>query len=222
MLDACVQTLVRNADDYLYLCIAAVAPYVKRVRIAFDTRSTDKTIFVIRNLMRDFKNVEMFFVTDIENPLVDLVEARNRLLNFQEEWGMIVDSDEFHYDFPSLLLGDADAYLCTCYAIWNATKIHRSSSRARIGRFFRNKPDLKWKGAFGKEQLFCGDNLVFKDVPVLPYKYIHFTHIKKDTWRSELNQKRVADGKNLSDTPQEIISIINNIHENLPFVPKYH
>lgn len=213
--------IVRNGDDYMTPCIEAVAPHVKKIKICMDSRSNDDTYLQITRLVQKFPNVEGDIYKVLE-PRKDLVGMRNTLLSFDEEWGLIMDSDEYHYDIQNLTVGEKDAYLLSCYAVWNETHIHKSSSRAKIGRLFRNKPNLLWKGSFGKEKLYCGDKLVFEDAPVLPYKYIHFTHIKKDTWRQEMRQRRIADGKNLSKTPKEIINIIHNLHEILPFVPQYN
>ena len=222
MLDACVQTIARNAEDYLYPCLSKVAPYVKRVRLTVDSRSTDNTTRVAERLAREFPNVELG-TYHVERPISDLVEMRNSQLGFPEKWGFIVDSDEYHQDVDKYEFGGEDAYAFRCYALWGRDTIHKSSSKAVIGRVFRNGPDVVWRGRWGKESLYRGSEKVFLKVsPVLPFKYIHFTHIKHDPWREELGQERVADGKFLSKTPPEIIRIVDEIHEKaLPFLPIY-
>ena len=221
LLDACVLTIVRDGDDYLEACMRAVIPYVKRVRITVDSRSTDRSWSIANRLREEFSNVEpsIFAVT---NPIRDLVEMRNSQMYFPEKWGFIVDSDELHPFIKDVELGDRDAYALNCYAVWNRDHIHKSSSRARIGRIFRNTQGLRWIGRFGKEALYNGNKKVFtKDTEILPQRYIHFPHLKKDQWRNELNQARVADGKYLSKTPERIISIIDTIHENMSSVPRF-
>src|SRR3990167_7224430 len=172
-------------------------------------------------LKEEFSNVETA-VFVVKNPITDLVAMRNSQMNFPEKCGFVVDSDEYHPFVKEVHLGDENAYAFNCYAVWSRNHIHKSSSKARIGRIFRNTQGLRWTGKFGKEALYNGDKKVFtKDTVALSQKYIHFTHLKKDRWRNELNQLRVADGKYLSKTPKCIINIIDAIHENMPNVPQF-
>jgi len=220
MLDACVMMIARNADDYIEPCIRVLAPHVKKVRVALDSRSTDGTFQKIERLSEQFENIFPYFV-EVQNPLVDLVVARNRLLQTEEPWGFIVDSDEYHQNIANYRFGKENAYALQCWAVWNETHAHRSSSRARIGRVFRNSKFVHWRGLFGREILYNGNTPVFTDPKLLPYRYIHFTHLKKDSWRSELHQERVADGKFLSPMPESIISTIKKIHEDMSHVPQW-
>ena len=215
MLDTCVMMIVRNGEDYIEQCLRVIAPHVKRIKVAIDSRSKDGTGMIVLRLIAKFPNIEVSTFT-IDDPSTDLVAMRNDQLNFKEKWGFIVDSDEYHQDISKYELGDGDAYALQCWAIWSATQSHRPSSRVTIGRIFRNKPHLKWKGQWGNEILYCGDKKVFEDPTLLPYKYIHFTHFKKDKWREEMGQKRDANGKHLIDTPIEIIKIVKEIHEKMP------
>lgn len=217
MLDACVLTIARNSDDYLELCIRAVAPYVKRVRITVDSRSTDRTWSVAKRLREEFLNVEVNWFP-VKQPSTDLVAMRNSQLGFPEKWGVIVDSDELHPFIDELRPLDADSYALQCWAVWNATLAHKQSSQSKIGRIFKNYPDLEWRGPFNKETLFNGKKRVFEDAILLPYRYIHFTHIKKDSWRAEMNKTRVADSRSLTPMPEDIIRIIQRTCEKVPNV----
>ena len=210
-------TLVRNGEDYLEPCISVVAPHVKAVQIILDSRSDDSTLDVVKRLAEKFSNVEwtVFPVTD---PLKHLVEIRNQFLPFEEEWGFIVDSDEYHQDIAQYSFGDeCKACAFQNWSVWNERQAHRSSSRAVVGRVFRNSPGLVWRGAWGKEVLYDYGEPIFREAEILPHRYIHFTHLKKDNWREEMKQKRVADGKFLSPMPSEIINKVKEIHET--YVP---
>ena len=211
-------TIVRDGDDYLYPCIAAVAPYVKKVQIILDSRSSDNTQEVLETLKHNFDNVE-YSIYPVTDPARDLVEMRNKFFPFEEKWGFIVDSDEYHYGAKGYEFWDSrPSYAFLCYAIWSREKIHKSSSRPTIGRVFRNSPGLKWSGPFGNERLYDYGVPVFDGAVLLPHRYIHFTHIKKEGWREEMKKKRVADSKYLSKTPEEIINIVDKIHEAMPDV----
>ena len=211
MFDCCVMCVARNSEDYLDLCIRTVAPYVSSVKLTVDSRSTDDTWQIAVKLMKDFKNVQAT-VFKIENPKKDLVAMRNSQLSFDEEWGFIVDSDEFHFDIENYHLGGQDAYAFQCYAVWNEIRAHRSSSKARIGRIFRNYGKLEWKGKWGKETLYRNNLPVFRNPLLLPHKYIHFTHVKKDKWRKEMHQERIADDKYLFTMPDHIIRLVRETY----------
>ena len=206
MLDACVFTLARDSDDYLDLCVRTVAPYVSSVKITMDSRSQDNTWKIALALSKEFKNVTAT-VFKVEDPRTDLVAMRNSQLPFDEEWGFIVDSDEFHFDIENYRIGGHHSYAFQCYAVWNEIRAHKSSSRARIGRIFKNYGKIEWKGKWGKEILYRDGKPIFENAGLLPYRYVHFTHIKKDQWRKEMKQERTADDKYLFTMPDHIIKL---------------
>lgn len=211
-LNACVLTIVRDGDDYLEAVMDAVAPHVSSVRITIDSRSQDNTREVAKKLAGKYPNLTYKEYT-VTQPLADLVNMRNDQMDFTEPWGFIVDSDEFHHMIGKYELGKADAYSLKCHAPWNEFQAHGASAKAVIGRFFRKHPTTIWQGRFGKEVLYSKRKPVFtKETTQMPYRYIHFTHLKKDKWREELNQRRVADGRLLYDLPKEITKIIQDIH----------
>ena len=189
MLDACVNIIVRNGDDFIAPVLRAVRPYAKRVRVGLDSRSTDKTKEILKVLGVEVVELE------IKNPKTDLVALRNKLLDgVEERYVWVVDSDEYYpkkvVEELWVYLGYADVYTLNCYAPWSTTTGHKSSSKPEIPRFFIND-GRRWTGRFGKERLHKqGDYIVN-----IPLRYIHLTHFKKDDWRKELGQDRVADGK---------------------------
>lgn len=213
MFDACVMTLVRNGADYLEPCVLQVVDKVSSVKITIDSRSDDGTRNIAHRLAARYPQISVREHVVVE-PLIDLVEARNSQLDFVETWGFIMDSDEFHWDILNYELSDvADAYALQCHAPWPARgKGHKASAKAVIGRIFRNTGVLRWNGTFGKEKLYRGEREVFADAVLLPHRYIHFTHLKHDDWRTELHQRRIADGRALYQLPDNIIRIIHNIH----------
>src|SRR3990167_5630212 len=105
MLDCCVMMMVRNGEDYIEPCLRILAPHVKRVRVAVDSRSKDKTGMIVLSLTAEFPHIEVSSFT-IGNPSVDLVAMRNYQLDFKEKWGFIVDSDEYHQDINKYKLGN--------------------------------------------------------------------------------------------------------------------
>ena len=235
-------TIVRNGEDYLEACILQVVDKVSTVKITVDSRSTDKTWEIAQRLATYYQNIKLDKRTILE-PLVDMVAARNTQLDFTETWGFILDSDEFHYkigeyEFTSEKESDLEAYAFQTYTPWTSYgKGHKASDRAVIGRIFKNRGVLQWRGTFGKEKLYRGDKEVFKedrskkefnerykDMIVLPHRYIHFTHLKSDDWRTEMKQGRIADSRDLYQLPDNVIRIIDNIHGEMemPTVRGWH
>lgn len=202
MYDICINMIVRNGEEFIKPVLEAVMPYVKRIRVGIDSRSSDRTREVVKSL-----GVEWVEMT-VNEPRMDLVKLRNTLLEgVREEHVWVVDSDELHPDCSFLSqVSDANVYTLQCHAPWNKTMGHKASARAKIPRIFRND-GRRWTGIFGKEKLHkARDSIV--DIPV---RYIHLTHLKKENWRGEMNQKRVADGRSLYELPDEIIKELEKI-----------
>src|SRR3990172_13001057 len=110
--------IVRNGEDYIEQCLRVIAPHVKRIKVAIDSRSKDKTGMIVLSLTAEFPHIEVSTFT-IGNPKVDLVAMRNYQLSFNEECGFIVDSDEYHQDISKYQLGDEDAYALQCWSVWD-------------------------------------------------------------------------------------------------------
>lgn len=219
MLDITVNTLVRDGDEFLELCIETVLPYVKRVIITVDMRSTDKTEEIAERLAKKDKKIIVSYI-DGNDPFTSLVQARNSQLKYIDtEFGFIIDADEWHPFIKEMTLGNKDAYGFYAFSPWTFELAHKATSRNPIGRIFRMKPGLQWRGKFGNEQLFDGEKLVFVKEEMMrdmiPQRYVHFTHVKKEVWRKEMGQERVADGRGLIKMPD---NIIKKIYEKVPYM----
>lgn len=217
MIDACINMMVRNGEDYVEQSLMSVLPYVKRAVVVLDDRSTDGTKEILNKLKKKHFNLEVYSL-EVKDPYVDLIKIRNFMLRqVQEKFGWIVDSDEVYP--KEVIEGVAKtlarqngvlAYGFTSWAIWNKDKAHAQTSRRPTMRIFRNFNGLEWVETFGKEKLKLGDINLCYDYIVLPYKYIHFTHLKSDDWRKELGFVRDVDGKALIELPEDIKIIIKD------------
>ena len=119
----------------------------------------------------------------------------------KEKYIWVVDSDEY---YPKWVMEELNnfkfekyAYSFKCWAPWDETRAHRASSKNPIPRIFKMKSELRWNKIFGKEILYRGE------CELLPWRYIHFTHMKKDNWRQEMKQIRIADDKHLMKLPPD-------------------
>jgi len=215
MINACVNMMVRNGEDCVKQSLLSVLPYVKRVIVAIDSRSTDKTRHIVNELKLDWNNLEIYMF-EVKEPFTDLVKCRNFLLSkITEPYGWIVDSDEVYpeWEMETIKLAKHIAYGFRRWSVWNETMCDRSSSQGPSMRIFKNLKGLEWIGIWGKEKLVLGEINFCYDYVILPQRYIHFTHWKNDNWRAEMSQKRVVDGRNLLPMPENIIRLIKNIYE---------
>lgn len=226
MLDIVSTTIVRDGDDVIELCLSSVLPYVKRAIVSVDSRSKDDTRMVLHRMQAKYANLEVN-TFEVKEPFEDIVKMRNeQLKRVTEQWCWIVDSDEYYFgdviediqDEVNKTLNWYDVYALRCWAPWDRMNGHKSSSKAVIPRIFKMKPSIKWKGRFGNEMLYNGSSNVFlpsnPHLLVLPYRYIHFTHLKKDPWREELHRERVADDKFLYPLGMDITHVIDKFYEN--------
>lgn len=209
----CVNTIVRNGEDYIRQSLESVLPYVRRAIVTIDETSTDLTANILRAMTFSWPILEVGWGKK-KNPQHDLVRMRNeQLVRVTEEYVWILDSDEVYQPHVAeqivKILGGHDVYAFRCWAVWNETHAHRASSKAVIPRIFRMRPDRKWRGLFGKELLMLPDD----SVSLCMERYIHFTHLKKDNWRTEMHKDRVADGKHLMPMPADIVEFIKLIHD---------
>ena len=204
MIDACVHTITRDGK-YLEACLDAICPFVKKVFVAVDSRSS---LFHIRP--RPNLRVWIF---PVRNPYYDLVAMRQSMIEkTQEPWVWIMDDDEYYppdvIQRISQRVGSADAYALQSWPVWNPTQHHVATSKAWIPRIFRNK-GLKWSGKFGKERLYMEDQLPYYER--IYERYIHLTHMKHPLWRKEMGQEREADARRLGNNPSDITRIVSSL-----------
>lgn len=200
-------TLVRNAEDTIEDALMSVYPYVDKLVVCVDSNSSDNTREVLLNI-QDEKFI--IFECKVTNPLKDLVVARNLMLQMDnEDWMWVVDSDEVYPKETAEEVIEATKHYDTIalysYAMWDKERYHVSTSKIPSGRVFKRRKQMEWIGTFGKEILYGdGERLWTKPkkelrsgAGILHNRYIHYTHNKKDDWRSELHLTRRADNRNL-------------------------
>lgn len=217
--------IVRNGEDVIRFCLLSVLLYVERVIVTVDSRSNDNTRNILQEMQKEFFNLEVDEY-QIRDPVIDLVAMRNlQLSKVREKWVWIVDSDEYYSEKTMKMIeyvlnfdkNEYDTYAFRCWAVWDDENGHKSSSKSIIPRVFRRQDGMQWRGKWGEESIYKGDiNMCMDDDPrfrELSLRYIHLTHIKKDPWRKEMGQERVADGKYLYPLPQEVINIIKNFKQ---------
>lgn len=217
-----VNILVRNGIDFIVPVISAVAPHVEEVIVTVDSNSLDGSAGAVFNLKSKFDNLRVF-VHIVHEPFKDLIVARNAQITLSNgKYIWVIDSDEYYPEnaiaaIRDAIAADMEGYTVKNISPWNLEKYHKASSRRRIGRIVKNKPGLFWAGQFGRERLTYHGKEIFTNentkIGHLPVRYIHFTHLKHDTWRTEFGMLRVADNKHLEALPEDIKKITNDLYE---------
>ena len=223
MFDITVNTLTRGGE-FLYQSVASVALYVPQYILGVDSRIEQKYKIVVNQLKNDLPHIEVLEY-QIKDPLKDLVLARNDMLQrSKQQYVWIVDDDEIYpKDQVEMLMpyiSNDVGYAVQCWAMWDKETAHKSTSKLWIDRIFKNPKNLKWWGNFGKERLYNDENIWMCskrnfNIKKVPIKYLHFTHVKKPTWRVELNKYRRADGRKLTKLPENIKEEIKKIYEKI-------
>jgi glycosyltransferase involved in cell wall biosynthesis len=221
-----VHMLARDAEDFIGICLESVLPYVTRVLVTLDARSVDFTEKILLNLSKKYKNLEVL-IAPVAVPETDLVRLRNeQIANTKEDWVWIVDSDEY-YPLPTVqevlqeIDSNYDVLALNSWALWNWEEYHVSTTRIPSARVFKNVYGLRWVGTFGKEILYAGYVKLWdkddkrEEVKLLESYYIHFTHMKKNIWRKEMNQLRCADNRQLRRLPVEVLQELKKINEKM-------
>jgi glycosyltransferase involved in cell wall biosynthesis len=195
---AAINILTRDGK-YIDAVLKNLIPAFDSIYIAVDSRSAKSYLDKLRDYSSKYENISVVNCL-IENPKIDLVKARNFLLSLShEKYVWIIDDDEY---YPQWIIGsilgsltESCTYALKAWHPWKGEMAHAGTSFQYIRRIFYNDR-LNWRGEFGAEQLFayktgltCKDNL---NVKVLPYKYIHFTHVKEQVWRKEFGLERNA------------------------------
>lgn len=223
MNDICVHMIVRDGE-FAELCLRAVLPHVKKGMVLIDGRSSDEFKNKIYELRGEYRNLDVDTFR-VEKPKDDLVRMRNVLLSLTEEkWIWLVDDDEFYpieiiLEFIPQIQDAYDSYAFRCWAVWNKYSAHKQTSGRIVPRIFKNKEGLEWGKKFGSETLFENGKRMWHKKPwkernafVFPHRYIHLTHIKKQSWREELGMERTVDGKHLIPLPDEVKKLVENIY----------
>jgi glycosyltransferase involved in cell wall biosynthesis len=87
-----VHTIAKNEDRFIWYALKSVLPYVEKV-LVFDTGSTDKTVQIIKELARKYKNLE-FRKCPVSDP-DEYGKLREKQVNLTKTpWFLVLDGDE--------------------------------------------------------------------------------------------------------------------------------
>lgn len=191
--------LVKNEENFIYSAIKSVINFVDQVMV-FDTGSTDKTVVIIQNLIKEYPNKIIFE----EKGLCD--KARHTQLRQEmvdrtkTDWFMILDGDEI---WTERVLSEAKKiiaenagveclvapfYLCVgdiFHTYYRKGKIKiLGKADFHYPRFIKISPGIHWQGDYNQDTLVDKDNREFckaENSRFLFNKYWHLTHLRRSS-----------------------------------------
>ena len=222
-----VNTMIKNGEDFIEVCLKAVLPYVSEVIVSIDKKSTDNTVSIIREIAsRNNKiKIDYFEVDDFRK----LTEIRNQQLKKSTgDWIWILDDDEYYSkeDIEIILkemetCGKDNIALKKKFVLPDY-RYHPRFSIKHIERIFKNKSTLEWKGQFQFECVYDGEKRIWLGRnPDLIYisegEFIHLSHLKKSSWRKDNKAKEfnTYSKEQLAKFPRLSDKIINNLKDIL-------
>ncbi len=200
--------LVKNEENFVGFAIKSVINFVDKV-IVFDTGSTDKTVGLIKNLVKEFPEKIIF---EEKGPCDKIrhTQLRQEMLDrTHTEWFMILDGDEI---WTKRAMGEAvkitqenasigcilnPYYLCAGDIfhhsirgkyVYDDVKIHA------LARIFKITPEVKWNlGPYGEDDYVKDSkgNLIRKGNYVyMQNKYWHTSALVRSSKDSEVGLGR--------------------------------
>lgn len=188
-----VNMITWNGEDLIENALRVVFPYVQEA-IVFDTGSTDKTMSILNSLQSEFPFLKIYR-EDVQHlgevwtdSLLDVAvtEALNKLKDItKSEWILRIDDDEI---FPENTMKEITALEPTelVYAFSFRhfegdyiidPRFHKIMLATRL---FKNIPEIRWDGVFGKEALaYKGKRYSAKKCKILNNPFLHFGEFRK-------------------------------------------
>jgi glycosyltransferase involved in cell wall biosynthesis len=224
--------IVRDEEQFLESCLRQVIPYVNRILIAVDSRSSDKTEEIVRKLVDEFplKVFAEFPIIGDEDWMRDLGEIQNRQLKMTtEKWVWSLDGDEY-YPTESLeqlrnklnedVVGDDGYAFYFWYLIDKKHFIRRKQFMGYLERIWRNKDTLIWRRYSPEDKSFyhlydekC--QLHFRKTTrikkIWEVQYIHFSRLKNWSWRKDSGNTTLPRSHYIKELPSWVINIVNKL-----------
>jgi glycosyltransferase involved in cell wall biosynthesis len=194
-----IHCIVKNEEYFVGPALRSVLPYAVRAFV-YDTGSTDATTRIIRALMKEFPGKITFEEKGAADKARHTALRQEMLDRTDTEWCMIVDGDEVWTtrgmeEATGVIAQDASAsfmvapfYLCVGDVYHASKREGKFDVLGRQGnyaiRFFRNTPELAWKGAYEHDTLVNkNDEAAFtrRNTVFLKEKFWHATHLARSS-----------------------------------------
>ncbi len=191
--------LVKNEENFVFYAIKSVIDFVDSI-IVFDTGSTDKTVAIIQNLVKEYPDKIIFEEKGLSDGKRHTELRQEMLDKTKTDWFMVLDGDEVWIKRgveealaiiktkPAIECVVAPFYLCV------GDIFHKTFRKGRMKmlgvkdffypRFIKITNGVRWTGDYNQDTLVTGNNNIFctnKNSVVLLSKYWHMTHLKRSS-----------------------------------------
>ncbi|MFA6490633.1 MAG: glycosyltransferase [Candidatus Magasanikbacteria bacterium] len=179
--------IIKNEEDFVGYAIRSIINFVDLV-IVFDTGSTDKTVQIVQNLMREYPNKILFEEKGLCNKKRH-TELRQEMLNKTiTDWFMILDGDEVWTnqgmeEALGLVKGGKVDYIQSNFyeCVGDIFHTHRKPGYKTV-RFFKSE-NIKWQGDYGGDLVVSKVSNhpvdIAKTAVLLTNKFWHLTHLRR-------------------------------------------
>ncbi|KKQ75699.1 MAG: Glycosyl transferase family 2 [Candidatus Woesebacteria bacterium GW2011_GWB1_38_5b] len=216
-------TIVKNEDKYVWFSIMSVIYYVDKVLI-YDTGSSDKTIHIIREIMRQHPKKIIFREVGEKNVNEFTRVSQQMIMETKADWALILDGDEVWWresieEVISLInaqpletivskyysiAGDIYHYQEDYLGKYN---IDNKTGHLNIRAMSLKIPGLNFSKPHGQRGVCDGDGILIQNRSAkLRYhqkeaSYLHFTNLKRSTTGDKLVAKRSFKYKHIQGLP---------------------
>ena len=187
-------TIVKNGMPYLPMVLDVVAPFMDEMFITISEKSNDGSLWAVNMLRAKYPNKVRLLFEDVSSP-AELTDERQRQVNLTTtEWILFLDDDDLWT--PESLeaclkeLKDAPAYCVNPYQLQDGEHYDLSwENKKWFTKFFRNDPRLRYIGAWPREMIYLGDEILYHKknpkVIKLPHKFFHLALMKPHSFRKD-------------------------------------
>lgn len=233
------QCLIKDEERFIGYSIRSVIDYVDKVLI-FDTGSTDKTVEIIQDLIKEYPN-KIIFERKGECDKVKLQHYKQEMLEkTKTDWFMILDGDEvwtkagieeamqtIQENKKNIDCVGADIYLC----MGDIFHDHNRKLVAKINgikqltmtRFCKIIPGMRWRWVDQSSDgfIFMGDKVIWNNperVIILKNKFWHMTNLCRSSVGDDIHSSNTLSATRGSKVRSTYFLVGKKIKENVPEV----
>ncbi len=214
--------LVKNEENFIRYSIKSAVDFVDQI-IIFDTGSTDKTVKVIRDLVKEYPDKIIFEEKGECDPDRHTQLRQEMVERTKTDWFMILDGDEV---WPRRAIIEAKEAISK--GVYDYINIrfyecvgdiyHRHYKESYITARFVKLGDMRWSGRYGTDTFYTkrGEEfLKVKNMYLSQNRFWHLTHLERS---SKDNQDYSSGGKRADKRALTYFIIGRRIKESVPEV----
>lgn len=190
--------LVKNEENFVGYAIKSVVNFVDQV-IVFDTGSTDKTVTIIRQLVKEYPSKIIFEEKGVADKVRHTKLRQEMLDRTITDWFMILDGDEVWTkrameEAAQIIAANAGVecliapfYLCVGDVYHDSVRgyynMHGKRTHA-TPRFFKKTNGIHWQGDYDRDAIVDANGSVIFEKPQVVWlsnSFWHLTHLVRSS-----------------------------------------